>query len=358
MNHIELSGTPSRVCSERVKAEVLEHHRLSGVITTSNYGWSMSNTAEVINFPLRAENAGGHMADLANGYTKIANEIQKLKPRLRMSGREWQCLEAIIWLTYGWNKKQDRVTNTVIAELTGLGDSHVSDAIKALAARGIIFCQKQGILKLVGVNTELSGWMLEKPETVKKAVKTKYNESLPETGTKHPKSGKVFPETGKKFPETVDTQYKNKNSIKTSSENSDESPDVRLEKFLSAHPDAAIYTPNFAKWGSAADLKASEWIAALVNTVKPATSPKNLTAWANDIRLMREIDKRTHREICELFLWASRDQFWHSNILSPAKLRAKWDTLSLQQTQKSRPQRAEHPTGPHWNSPEAWSDFL
>lgn len=71
------------------------------------------------------------MADLANGYTKIANEIQKLKPRLRMSGREWQCLEAVIWLTYGWNKKQDRVTNTVIAELTDLGESHISDTIKS-----------------------------------------------------------------------------------------------------------------------------------------------------------------------------------------------------------------------------------
>lgn len=44
-----------------------------------------------------------------------------------MSGREWQCLEAVIWLTYGWNKKQDRVTNTVIAELTDLGEPHISD---------------------------------------------------------------------------------------------------------------------------------------------------------------------------------------------------------------------------------------
>lgn len=153
-------------------------------------------------------------------------------------------------------------------------------------------------------------------------------------------------------------QEGNNNNINTSSENSDESSDERLEKFLSAHPDAVVYTPNFARWGSAADLKAAEWIAALVNTIKPTTSQTNLTAWANDVRLMREIDKRTHREICELFLWASRDQFWHSNILSPAKLRAKWDTLSLQQSQKNRPHREEQPTGPHWNSPEAWSEFL
>ncbi len=168
----------------------------------------MSNTAEIINFPHRTEQPGGRMADLSNGYTKVANEIQQLKPRLRMSGREWQCFEAVIWLTYGWNKKQDRVTNTVIAELTGLSDSHVSDALKSLAERKIIFSQKQGVMKTVGINTDLSAWILDKPKT----------------GEVFPKSGKVLPKTGKTFPETVDTQDYNKNNNKiSSSRNSDES---------------------------------------------------------------------------------------------------------------------------------------
>ncbi len=185
----------------------------------------MSNTAEIINFPNKTEQPGGRMADLSNGYTKVANEIQQLKPRLRLSGREWQCFEAVIWLTYGWNKKQDRVTNTVIAELTGLSDTHVSDALKSLAERKIIFSQKQGMMKIVGVNTDLSAWILDKPET----------------GRKFPKTGKSFPKSGITFPKTVDTQYKNKNSIKrSSSENSDESSDARLKKFLSTHPEAAV----------------------------------------------------------------------------------------------------------------------
>jgi phage replication O-like protein O len=155
--------------------------------------------AKVIQFPKQTEQTGGHMADLSNGYTKVANEIQQLKPRLRMSGREWQCFEAVIWLTYGWNKKQDRVTNTVIAEMTGLSDKHVCDAIKSLAERKIIFSRKQGMMKLVGVNTEISAWILERPET----------------GTKSPKTGIRFPESGKTSPETVTTQYKNKNTNKT-----------------------------------------------------------------------------------------------------------------------------------------------
>lgn len=261
------------------------------------------------------------MADLSNGYTRIANEIQKLKPRLRMSGREWQCLEAIIWLTYGWNKKQDRVTNTVISELTGLSDSHVSDAIKLLAARGIIFSHKHGVMKTVGINTELSAWVLDKPKT----------------GKLFPKTGISFPKSGKTFPETVDTQDYNKNNIKrSSSKNSVESSDRAKNTVLVKHPGSAIQTPKGDKWGTAEDLQCAEWILALVETIKPSTAKTDLAPWANDIRLMRELDGRSHREICELFKWASRDAFWCSNILSPKKLRAKWDTLSLQRSAGNR----------------------
>lgn len=300
--------------------------------------------AEVIRFPKKTEQTGGHMADLSNGYTKVANEIQQLKPRLRMSGREWQCFEAVIWLTYGWNKKQDRVTNTVIAELTGLSDTHVSDAIKALAARKIIFSEKQGMMKLVGVNTELSAWIIEKPET----------------GTKFPKTGKSFPKTGKRFPETVDTQYKNKNSIKkTSSENSGESSNARLEKFLSAHPDAVVYSPTGAKWGTEDDEKACRWMYSQILTVNATAKEPTWSDWANVVRLMRLQDNITHKEICEVFRWANRDSFWCSNILSPAKLREKWGTLQAQKGQPNRNQRPNAEPAEHWNSREAWErDFI
>lgn len=261
------------------------------------------------------------MADLSNGYTRIANEIQKLKPRLRMSGREWQCLEAVIWLTYGWNKKQDRVTNTVISELTGLSDSHVSDAIKQLAGREIIFSHKHGVMKTVGINTELSAWILNKPKT----------------GKLFPKKGISFPKSGNTFPETVDTQDYNKNNIKrSSSKNSDESSDSAKSTVPVKHPGAAIQTPKGDKWGTAEDLQCAEWILALVETIKPSTAKTDLAPWANDVRLMRELDGRSHREICELFKWASRDAFWCSNILSPKKLRAKWDTLSMQRSAGNR----------------------
>lgn len=302
--------------------------------------------AEVISFPKKTEQTGGHMADLSNGYTKVANEIQKLKPRLRLSGREWQCFEAVIWLTYGWNKKQDRVTNTVIAELTGLSDTHVSDAIKSLAERKIIFSQKQGMMKLVGVNTEISAWILEKPET----------------GRKFPKTGKSFPKSGKIFPKTVATQYKNKNSNKnTTSENSNESPDSLPQQAFPIRVEAAIQSPKGDKWGTADDLKAAEWIFSKVKIVAPTAKQPNWPSWSNDIRLMRNAIEVTHHEICEVFKWANSDHFWQTNIMSPSKLREKWDTLKAQMNQpnRNRQEIAQQQPEKHWNSRQAWKeDFI
>lgn len=307
----------------------------------------MSSNVQRVDFSARKiipDKSGGHMADLSNGYTKVANEIQKLKPRLRLSGREWQCFEAVIWLTYGWNKKQDRVTNTVIAELTGLSDTHVSDAIKSLAERKIIFSQKQGMMKLVGVNTEISAWILDKPET----------------GRKFPKTGKSFPKAGKRFPETVDTQYKNKNSIKkNTSENSDESSDSPQKKLPVVRPEAAIQSPKGDKWGTADDLKAAEWIFSKVQIVAPSAQQPNWASWSNDIRLMRNALEVTHHDICEVFKWANADHFWQTNVMSPAKLREKWDTLKAQMSQPGRNrQAAPQQNTPHWNSPESWEEFI
>ncbi|MEG5350780.1 replication protein [Enterobacter hormaechei] len=286
----------------------------------------MSNTAEIINFPNKTEQPGGRMADLSNGYTKVANEIQQLKPRLRLSGREWQCFEAVIWLTYGWNKKQDRVTNTVIAELTGLSDTHVSDALKSLAERKIIFSQKQRMMKIVGVNTDLSAWILDKPET----------------GRKFPKTGKSFPKSGITFPKTVDTQYKNKNSIKrSSSENSDESSDKPGKKPPVMKPEAAIQSGT--KWGNSEDLRCAEWLFTMVQNISPSAKKPNYAAWANDIRLMRERDDRTHYEIAALFKWACNDKFWKGNVLCPATLRDKWTQLDIKRNKQQTGEESGKP---------------
>ncbi|MDF3623137.1 replication protein, partial [Enterobacter hormaechei] len=131
------------------------------------------------------------------------------------------------------------------------------------------------------------------------------------------------------------------------------------QKKTKSLPDAAVQTPAGDKWGTAEDLQCAEWMLALRNITKPSMKKPNLTSWANDIRMMRQLDGRTHREICQLFKWAAQDSFWHKNILSPAKLRKQWDTLALHREDVSRKPANDAPASDaHWNSPEAWENFI
>ncbi|WP_275380531.1 replication protein, partial [Xenorhabdus bovienii] len=70
------------------------------------------------------------------------------------------------------------------------------------------------------------------------------------------------------------------------------------------NPDAAVSSLKGDKWGDADDLKAAEWIFQKVQVAKPNAKEPNWATWANDIRLMRQSDNRTHAAICRLFKWA------------------------------------------------------
>ena len=150
------------------------------------------------------------------------------------------------------------------------------------------------------------------------------------------------PESGKKEcfdpPESGgDPQVKQDLSDKDlSSRNSDESHDGDAkaipDEFLKRHPDAAVCTPGGKAWGTAEDLRAARWMHEKILTVDASAKIPNWPEWANTIRLMRQQDRLTHREICEAFRWANAHEFWQSNILSPGKLRAQCGTLKIQRT--------------------------
>nr|HAF4307108.1 replication protein 15 [Salmonella enterica] len=128
----------------------------------------------------------------------------------------------------------------------------------------------------------------------------------------------------------------------STSENSGESPDrEKTGKFLSRHPDAAVYTPGGKSWGTQADLDCAAWIFERVKITNPTQRQPNWTEWANDVRLIRQIDGFTHKEICKLFKRANQDSFWRSNILCPSKLREKWDTLTAK-FHNGEPQHAQN----------------
>lgn len=109
--------------------------------------------------------------------------------------------------------------------------------------------------------------------------------------------------------------------------------DKDRKPFSSGNPESEASKPR-KNHGTAADHKAARWIYECVLVVNATAQEPNWDAWANEIRLMREQDKRTHEEICELFGWANCDGFWRTNIMSPAKLREKWDQLTVKRADK------------------------
>ncbi|MGK3363412.1 replication protein [Citrobacter portucalensis] len=124
----------------------------------------------------------------------------------------------------------------------------------------------------------------------------------------------------------------NKNINNSTSENSDESSDKSGKKHPVLKPEAAIQSG--AKWGNSEDLRCAEWLFDVVQSISPSARKPNYAAWANDIRLMRERDQRTHKEIATLFKWACEDKFWKGNVLCPSTLREKWTQLDIKRSKK------------------------
>ena len=78
------------------------------------------------------------------------------------------------------------------------------------------------------------------------------------------------------------------------------------------------------------DRRLAIWIFDRLKVLMPTHRDPNWSKWCREIRLMRDRDKRTRREIAELFAWANSDPFWQTNVLCPATLRRQWERLALQ----------------------------
>ena len=71
---------------------------------------------------------------------------------------------------------------------------------------------------------------------------------------------------------------------------------------------------------------------------RPAITQK----WISDMDKLIRIDLRDALEVEACIRWSQADDFWKSNILSPAKLRAKFDTMRLR---AMRDQQSAEPRG-------------
>lgn len=114
----------------------------------------MSNLAIVT--PIRPSLAAveRQVADIDDGYTRIANELLEAVMAADLTARQLKVALAVIRKTYGFGKKLDRITNTQIAAMTGIHHTHVCKAKNEMIAMNIIVSNGHAI----GINKVISEW--------------------------------------------------------------------------------------------------------------------------------------------------------------------------------------------------------
>ncbi|SSG03844.1 phage replication protein O [Klebsiella pneumoniae] len=229
----------------------------------------MANTAEVINFPVPVVALQElRVADLDDGFTRIANELLEAVMRAGLSQHQLLVFMAVMRKTYGFNKKSDWVSNEQLSELTGILPHKCSAAKSVLVKRGIL--TQTG--RVIGINKTVSEWSsLPVKGTEKKPYLKKV--TLPESGKKSlPESGKKsLPESGNTYyPNQVNTKDKHTKDNKDNINNPPKSP--RAVSFDAL----AVQLPD---WLSAEIW--SSWVAYRRDLKKPIKSQQTVTQAIN-----------------------------------------------------------------------------
>ena len=72
------------------------------------------------------------------GFTRIANELMAALSRSNLNGVEYDIILTVIAKTYGWNKKQDKISLSQFSQITKRERSNCARAIRNLLKRKIL----------------------------------------------------------------------------------------------------------------------------------------------------------------------------------------------------------------------------
>jgi phage replication O-like protein O len=112
-----------------------------------------------------------------DGYTRIANELFDALAGFRIPGEARQVLDCIMRKTYGFNKKEDRIAISQIAEMTNMKKQNVFRALSKLITHRLVI---QSDYKL-SLNKNYQKWLSFK--TSSKVITGKKNKSVIQSDT-------------------------------------------------------------------------------------------------------------------------------------------------------------------------------
>jgi phage replication O-like protein O len=93
-----------------------------------------------------------------NGHIDIANELAEKLSSYHLSGNEWMVLWVVFRKTWGWHKKEDKISLTQFEKSTGLSRPSVSDAISKLVGKRVLLANKEKHINVYSFNKLYSQW--------------------------------------------------------------------------------------------------------------------------------------------------------------------------------------------------------
>jgi len=154
-----------------------------------------------------------------NGYTAIANEIMEALAKIRINGEARQMLDVVIRKTYGYNKKQDRISTSQFVEATGLPNYAIHKARHKLLKMGMIEVLPK---KVTGItqkgNSQILTYSFQKDYT-------KW-QPLPKKVTVTQKGNALLPKKVTNCNPKSDTQKKERQYTKDNTLSGKEKPDL------------------------------------------------------------------------------------------------------------------------------------
>lgn len=229
---------------------------------------------------------------IENGYLDVANELVEILAKTNLSKYESRILWALWRKTWGWHKKEDRISITQFQKLTGLKRRHVSRTLSRLVQRNIITKRGDGFITTYAFQKDYTKWKDCHPK--RNAVTNKGDKPSPKRVT--PLSPKEVP-TKEIF--TKETITKEKEYSPSLEPVTSELAILLFDLIRERHP--KFKSPRM----------------------------EGEDGWPNVIDKMIRLDKRAPEEIEEVIRWCQKDDFWQNNILSAAKLRLQFDQLFL-----------------------------
>ena len=235
-----------------------------------------------------------------NGFTPVANEIIEKVIGTQFPATHLKVILMCWRYTYGFSRKEAKLSETYISKATGISKRYVSSAMKDLIDTKVLIVVKEPNYtspRIIKFNKDYDQW--ECRSTVQQMKYGSTGEAQNST------TGEV------QFNTTDELQFhqerKIKNNIKAMSEK------------------------NFGKESQEFILASKLYGLILENN--PKAKKPNLNKWCSDFDLMLRVDDRSIEDVIRVMEWCQHDSFWKSNILSAGKLREKYDQLFLKTPQ-------------------------